>query len=261
MRKIPAPLLEEMRRSSCRMDLGWLVTRVDGQVFGFTSSDIPFVLDGVTYSPANGVSGSAVVSKNDASVDNMEVQVLENDLITEKDLRSGKWSNAEIRVFWVCPDHPEWGVIVVRGGKLGETTVKEGTWTTQLRSLAQQMQQPFGMLYQLQCGAELGDDRCGVKLDAPTWQAVHAYNLGLLSDAKIGDVVKPTVDNGFWYVANYTTATEQDVRSPTRPGQGLSALDDAGPWDKTQTAVGPAPNDLSEFQYQGQNVDIFGIKI
>ena len=40
---------------------------------------------------------------------------------------------------------------------LGETTVKQGQWTTQLRSLFQQMQQPLGVLFQLQCGAELGD--------------------------------------------------------------------------------------------------------
>ena len=43
------------------------------------------------------------------------------------------------------------------------------------------------------------------KLDAPAWQPNHAYKLGLLTDAKIGDVVKPTVDNDFWYVAKYTT--------------------------------------------------------
>lgn len=261
MRNVPAQLATALRQSACRMDMGWLVTRTDGQVFGFTSADTPFLLDGVTYSPANGVSGSAIVSKNDASVDNMEVQVLENALITEEDLRGGKWANARISVFWLNPDHPEWGTIPVRGGMLGEITVKEGQWSTQLRSLFQQMQQPLGVLFQLQCGAQLGDARCGVKLDARPWRPNTSYKLGLLSDAKIGDIVKPTVDNGFWYVANYTTTVEQPVQQPTKPGQGLSALDDAGPWDQTQVAVGAPPNNLSEYQYQGYNVDIFGIRI
>ena len=261
MRKVPAPLAEELRNAAARVSMGWKVTRTDGAVYAFTSSDEAFVYDGLAYSPANGFSGSAVVSKNDASVDNMEVQVLENDQITEEDLRAGRWQNAQIEVFWICPDHPEWGVIPIRGGMLGETTVKEGTWSTQLRSLFQQLQQPLGVLFQLQCGAQLGDERCGVKLDAPTWQPNTAYKLGLLSDAKIGDIVKPTVDNGFWYVANYTTTVEQAVQPPSVPGQGLSALNDAGPWDNTQVAVGAAPNDLSEYQYQGQNVDIFGIEI
>ena len=101
MRSVPAPLLQELRKSAA----GWTSVGSSrarmAQVFGFTSSDVPFTLDGVTYTPANGVSGSAMVSKNDASVDNMEVQVLENDLITEEDLRAGKWSNAQIKVFWL----------------------------------------------------------------------------------------------------------------------------------------------------------------
>ena len=81
----------------------------------------------------------------------MEVQVLESTLITESDLRGGLWDNAQVQVFWICPDHPEWGIVPLRGGMLGEIVIKKGQCTTQLRSLFQQMQQPFG--FHTRCSA------------------------------------------------------------------------------------------------------------
>jgi hypothetical protein len=261
MRNIPAPLFNILKNQSARIDTGWLVVRTDGARFGFTSSDKSFVYDGDTYTPTNGFAGSAIVSKADASVDNMECQVLDSPMITDSDLKGGKWGNAQVKVFWICPDHPEYGIVPLRGGTLGEIVIKSGQWTTQLRSLFQQMQQPFGYFFTLQCGAQLGDARCKVKLDAPTWQPNTDYRLGLLSDAGIGAVVKPTVDNGFWYVAQYTTTNEEPIRQPSKPGQGLSALDDAGPNDNTQVAVGAPPDTLGQFTYQGEPVDIFGIKL
>jgi len=320
MKKIPSPLFQELCSQTCRIATGWLITRADGTSYGFTSSDIEFTLDGVLYLPANGFNPSAVVSKADFSVDNMEMQVLDSPVITEADLKGGKWANAQVNVFWLCPEHPEWGVVPLRGGLLGEIVVKTGQWTTQLRSLFQQMQQPLGVHFTIVCNAQLGDARCGVKLNAPAWQPNHAYQMGLLSDAKIGDVVQPTVPNDFWYVAQYTTESfwtptggqgegavvlvplgagagggtvtetgglttgsgyisnigglgagggygyvnvspSQNVRTPTQPGQGLSANDDLGPNDNTQVAVGAAPDNLGQFDYTGTPVDIFGIKL
>lgn len=261
MKKISPALFAELCSQTCRISTAWLITRTDGQVFGFTTSDLEFTLDGVVYSPTNGFNPSAVVSKADLSVDNMEMQVLDSPVITESDLMGGKWSNAGVQVFWVCPEHPEWGVVPLRGGMLGEIVVKTGQWTTQLRSLLQQMQQPLGVHFQIVCNAQLGDPRCGVKLSAPVWTANTPYELGLLSDAKIGAVVQPTVANDFWYVSNYTTANEQTVRTPTAPAAGLSANDDMGPNDNTQVAVGAAPDNLSQFTYEGTPVDIFGIRL
>ena len=74
-----------------------------------------------------------------------------NDTITEEDLRSGLWGNASVQVFWICPYHPEWGIAPLRGGRLGEITIKNGQWTAQLRALFQQMQLPYGYTYTLNC--------------------------------------------------------------------------------------------------------------
>jgi hypothetical protein len=295
MKNIPAPLFAELKSTSARIDVGWLVVRTDGQRFGFTSSDIPFTYNGDTYSPTNGFNPSAIISKADLSVDNMEMQVLENDLITDDDLRAGKWDLAQVTVFWICRYNPQWGVVILKTGQFGEIVIKEGQFTTQLRSIFEQLQQPFGYFYTLQCMATLGDARCKVKLSPPVWQPNFSYRNGLLTDASVGDIVIPTTPNGFWYVAQYTgydgvissPATPppgnevlsdvvpgvtganvttagyggEPVTTVSQPGQGLSGNDDLGPNDNTQVAVGPAFDNLQEFVYDGIPVDIFGIQI
>ena len=328
MRKITGPLFTELKSQTSRIAVGWLIVRKDAARYAFTSADQPFTYSGDTYSPTNGFNPSAIVSKADMSVDNMECQVLDNDLITDVDLRAGLWDLAHVNVFWIRPDHPEWGVVPLRGGNLGEITIKDGQWTTQLRSLFQQLQQPFGYFYSLVCMAQLGDARCKVNLTPPVWAALTTHPKGLLTDAGIGTVVKPTTYNGFWYVADYTTRGESlanaqnlaevtggdaggaggvtgtgtgiatpgttslastggdiaggdllsvtvsgqgtpaggtfdasALRQPTKPAAGLSGNDDLGPNDNTQIAVGAPNNSLSQFDYTGQPVDIFGIKI
>lgn len=295
MKNVPFSLFTELKSQSASIDVGWLIVRQDGLRFGFTSSDIPFTYNDDIYSPTNGFNPSAIQSKADFSVDNLECQVLENDLITDSDLRSGLWDLAQVSIFWICRYHPEWGIVLLKTGTLGEIVIKSGVWTTQLRSILEQLQQPFGFYYTLQCMAQLGDDRCRVKLSVPTWVASHPYRHGLLTDASIGDIVQPTSPNGFWYVAQYTGydgiisspstpppgnqtlsdvvpgVTKVGVAIPgyggepivpvSQPGQGLSGNDDLGPNDSTQVSVGPAFDNLQEFKYDGIPVDIFGIKL
>jgi hypothetical protein len=261
MRQITSAPFNELRSSSARIDVAWLIVRKDATRFAFTSSDIPFDWNGDTYSPTNGFTPSAIVSKANLSVDNMECQVLESASITDADLRAGVWDNAAVKVFWISRYNPEWGIVPLRGGILGEIVIKDGQWTTQLRSLFEQLQLPFGYFYSLQCMATLGDVRCKVKLTAPVWRPDTTYQNGVLTDAGVGDIVRPTTPNGFWYVANYTASYDPTKTPISQPGQGLSGNDDLDPNDDTQVAVGPAFDNLNQFQYQGQDVDIFGIEI
>ena len=86
------------------------------------------------------------------------------------------------------------------------------------------------MQYTLQCQAQLGDAQlndtplgvayCHVKLNAPVWKPNTAYPMGVLTDAKWGAIVQPTVPNDYWYVANYVTSTSSRCRSPRSRARG-----------------------------------------
>ena len=203
MKTISKALFEELNKASCYIATGWLITRTDGVKFGFTSSDIGFDLDGVTYTPANSFSGTAAVSKNNLSVDNMSASAPLSALLDEHELRGGKFDNASVKVFWIRPDKPEWGVVPIRGGTIGEVTIKGNMFETELRSVAQKLQQNVGDLITLECRVkELGDSKCKLQMNAGAWAADVAVFGRLANEAGVGTVMKPTVYNGFWYVCD-----------------------------------------------------------
>lgn len=219
MLRIHSQLFNELKRTSAHIAMGWLMTREDGVQFGFTSSDKGFHLAGVYYTPTNSFSGSAAVSKNNLSVDNMSAIGLVTDLIKESDLRGGKYDNAKVEVFWVAPDHPEWGTVPIRGGRIGELKLKNGQYETELRSVAQHLQQPFGRVYTLECDAIFGDRRCKAKVEAPPWEPGMAAAAHMSGDASVGTIVRPNAYSGFWYRcvaggSQITTATPVNSMDP-----------------------------------------------
>lgn len=225
MKRFSSYLADELRSRSSNLVAGWRVERLDGLVLGFTSADTEFVYEGVTYSPTNPFSASAVQSKNNFSVDNVNTVALLNEQITKGDMLGGLWDNAKVRFFWIRPDKPEWGVIPIRGGRFGTVSTKGQTFETELRSVLQTLQQPFGDFYTLECRADLGDKQCKVKLDVPKWKSGDVYVAAIDYEAGIGDIVKPTVDNGFWYVCtNAPTVVSSSVTETQVPSKVYTKL-------------------------------------
>lgn len=200
MKRIDPRLFNELRRTSSSIAVGWLLERTDGFTLGFTSSDIEFERDGVVYKPTNAFSGTAAVSKNNLSVDNMSAVALISDEITEKDLKAGLYDNAMVKVFWISPTNPGWGTVPIRGGTFGEVVIRNSQFEVELRAAMQLLQQPFGENYTLECGAHLGDDKCKVQIEGvPKWTPETKYISKADSDAGIGSLVEPPIANGFWY--------------------------------------------------------------
>lgn len=143
----------------------WKCTRKDGRVYGFTSTDIDIMFEGVRYEAATGFTPSALLSKSDLSVANMEVQgQLQSDSITDDDIRAGLWDSCEIEVFEVNYRDTSMGKMNLSKGTTGEIRYGSTGFVTELRGLAQQMQQPIGELYSPTCRADFGDTRCKFNL-------------------------------------------------------------------------------------------------
>lgn len=199
MKRVGPALFEEMKRVSSNIAAAWKVTREDGTVLGFTSSDRSFVYNEVEYRTTSTFSASAASSKNNFSVDNMSTIGIMGDDIEERHLRSGVYDNAKVELFWIRPDKPEWGILPIRGGRMGEIKITNGQFETELRSVLQQLQQPFGDVYTIECLAQLGDDRCTVEMNPLAWVAATTYAGKIEGEAGIGSIVRPSVENGFWY--------------------------------------------------------------
>lgn len=199
MKRISNELFDELKKTSAFLAVGFLLTRTDGKTLGFTSSDMTFVYDGITYRPTNAFSGSAAVSKNNFSVDNMNAVSIFTDEISADDLKGGLWDNAQVKVFWIRPDKPEWGIVPIRGGRLGEIKLKQNTFETELRALSQLLQQSQGKVFTLECSATFGDSDCGMPVDPDVWSASSPAYVANSYLKPYGTVVAPSTPNGFWY--------------------------------------------------------------
>lgn len=149
----------------------WSVTRSDGLVLGFTDHDAPLGFDGIEFRPESGLSALALVQGTGLAVDNTEATgVLSSDAITEEDLLAGRFDGAQVRMWLVS-----WADPAARSlrfaGTLGEVRLTGGSFSAELRGLAEALNRPVGRLYQVNCSAVLGDSRCRVDLSRPGFRA------------------------------------------------------------------------------------------
>lgn len=160
----------------------WTINRLDGVTMYFTDHDQDIVFGGNTYLAATGFTRSAVEETSDLSVDNMELAgILDSSAITVEDVRAGKYDYATVTSFLVNHEDPDtFSSIPLRSGAIGEavSTANAETFTADFRGLLQNYAQNIGEIYQEECRADLGDDRCKIILQPPEMQRSTAYTVG-----------------------------------------------------------------------------------
>lgn len=167
MKVVAAPLKAHYALGTTTVARCWKCTRADGQVFAFTSNTRALKVSGVVYEPSSGMSPSAIDSRLDMSVANMEVAgFLDSASITEADVLGGLWDDAEVEVFEVNYTNTDQGRLIVSYGRIGNISTTEAGFNTEIRGLAQFAQQPVGGYYTNNCTANLGDARCKVDVES-----------------------------------------------------------------------------------------------
>jgi uncharacterized phage protein (TIGR02218 family) len=160
----------------------WKITRADGVVKTFTDLDRDIVFASLTYLSIAGFTPSSVETKDNFSVDNVEVQgMFQTGYITAPDLLAGKYDFAEVEIFIVNYMDISQGRMLLRRGRLGEVTMQKDTFIAELRGLAESLQQTIGELYQPSCRAILGDSECKKVLTSFTFTGtVTTVSSGLI---------------------------------------------------------------------------------
>jgi hypothetical protein len=151
----------------------WQIIRTDGEEFAFTAFDDDLVVGGVTYSSIAGFVRTAIQTNSEGQVDNLDlIGFLQEDGITEQDLKNGLFDYASIYVFVVNWANIGQGICRLRRGWLGETTISPaGIFQAELRGLTQALVQEFGSDYMPMCRADLGDAKCMIPIKPPPWSA------------------------------------------------------------------------------------------
>jgi hypothetical protein len=162
----------------------WRITRTDGVEFFFTDHDSDIEYDGEVYGAESSYQRTAIQNDVTMAVDNLDIEgIFDSELITEEDLRAGKFDYAQVRIYVVNWSNLTDGDIKMRNGRMGEVTLTEqGVFKAELRGLTQALGQNLGELYQPECRADLGDSRCKF----PIAPAVRAND----TSYSVGDIIR-----------------------------------------------------------------------
>ena len=182
MRPITPNLTTHLQGEVTTLATCWKITRADGVVKTFTDLDRDIIFASLTYLSIAGFTPSSVETKDNFSVDNVEVQgMFQTGYITAPDLLAGKYDFAEVEIFIVNYMDISQGRMLLRRGRLGEVTMQKDTFIAELRGLAESLQQTIGELYQPSCRAILGDSECKKVLTSFTFTGtVTTVSSGLI---------------------------------------------------------------------------------
>jgi uncharacterized phage protein (TIGR02218 family) len=161
MRDISQQLLASIASGATTFCSCWRLTRRDGVVLGFTDHDRDISFEGIVFAARSGLESSAFESSTGLSVGGAEVSgALSAQTLSEADLSNGLFDGARVEVFrvdWSAPDSK----VLLEAGVIGEVRRSEHAFNAELRSLAHELDQERGRLYQAGCDADVGDARCG----------------------------------------------------------------------------------------------------
>ena len=171
MKRIIPDLQTHLDEGTTTLAWCWRLTRNDGAVFGFTDHDRPLTFDGTTFEPESGFTASEIRSGSDLSVDAQEAEgVLTSTTITETDILDGRWDNATVEI-WRVNWADTASRALLRRGAIGQVRRGRLHFVAEMRSLAHVLGQTIGRTFQASCDAALGDARCGVDTNDPTFKA------------------------------------------------------------------------------------------
>jgi uncharacterized phage protein (TIGR02218 family) len=191
-----------LSKSTLTLCYCWLITRNDGGQLGFTSLDVSFVIDGVTYQGVTGFDPTASqYSQGLDSVDSQNVKgILEKSGISSNNIQAGLLDYAEVRRFIVDytnlpsslslnpPKHRE-----LPRSYFGSITRDNLGYDIQLKDEFSKLDNNIGETTSKTCRATLGDDRCRKDLTNHT----HNLNISEITNRRVFKVLGTQSDNKF----------------------------------------------------------------
>ena len=155
MKTLPAGLAAHYASGTTRLAHCLLITRTDGQVFGFTSSDRQITYLSQVYEPWMNV--SAIAMSAGLAVNNLEIIAKYEEVFNKADFVAGRWDGARWELFEVNWSDLSDGANTIGKYITGDTKPGRLACTIELRALSQFLQQPINMVTSKTCRARFAD--------------------------------------------------------------------------------------------------------
>lgn len=169
MRSLPQTLIDRIEGGSASLCHVWLLTRKDGVKLGFTDHDRDLVVEGVTCQAATGWTAGAAETALGYGPGSLAASgVLDSAVISESDIRLGRFDHAEIelrRVDWSLPNLS----VQIWQGHLSKLTREGERFMAEIEGPLGALDRVVGRTYGRRCDADLGDSRCGLAVSAAAY--------------------------------------------------------------------------------------------
>lgn len=170
MRHVPETLQAALETGVTCLCTCWIVTRSDGDRFGFTDHDRDLDWQGVTCRAGTGFGATGCAAEAGLAPDQAGLLgALDDGVLRAGDLEAGLWSGARVetwRVDWSA-DPPEG--LKTGQGELGEVRRVDARFEAELLGLSHRLSRVTGRVFARRCDEVLGDERCGVAGDHPAF--------------------------------------------------------------------------------------------
>ena len=244
MKTIPTDLATHLAGTAQTIAILWKMTRVDGQVFGFTDHDRDITYDGLTYDAKTGITRSATHVSSTMAVDNAQIEsVVNSEKIDPDDIRANKWDGCKVDIYLVNYANISNGAVHLKSGLLGQIELTHPTFTAEFLGLSQKAAATCVDCYSPDCRAEFGGDQCGVTVMPNTG---HVLTVTSNTRIIVSIVGSPPVDGDHYFLGGLITFTSglnagfcvevQDSMPVAGPG---------GAWEADLTLWLPLPNDVT----------------
>lgn len=151
------------------------ITCKNGTVYGFTDTDLPITIDGLTYVPSAGLSSTKLDVTYNGQVSNQQISSAVIDL-PEDQIKAGVIDNAEIECSWASWKNPSHGKIVYFKGFIGEIKWTDSQFQADVVNNVKNLDGNIGHTYTAECrhtlygSAETGKiGYCGIDKSAFTF--------------------------------------------------------------------------------------------
>jgi len=166
MKSIPIALRNHLALDATSWALLMKVVCKDGTVLGFTTLDVDVTYDDgggpLLYRADQGFMPERLEAAADLGVDNTDLQGWYSvDGVSKERIRAGLFDFADVWIYRVNYMDLFMGREIWAAGTLGESKYTSTGWTTEFRSLSQQLKQPLCQLYSLTCRAQFGSKPIG----------------------------------------------------------------------------------------------------
>jgi len=169
MKNLSNTLKTHMAQEVSTLATCWKITNADGNIIGFTTYDREIIFNGTSYSPANGMTPTAILSSVGLKVDNLEVSsLLGGSAVTKNDIEKGIYDFSKVEIFSVDYTNLAAGSIVLKTGSFGNIKYGRTVFTAEVRGVAQQYTNTITHKYIKTCRAELGDSKCRFDITTAT---------------------------------------------------------------------------------------------